>query len=195
MMLHMIHSTQHFDECRALLAAADTLLVMDPSVIESEPERFADLPCPVCVLSESSTPAADATVAGGNCPSDFHHGLGATHLPTPSQHGLGMTTLQGMCDDNGFLLDRDKWTPDIAAAFAAEEGIELTDAHWQILGCLRDFHQEFGDSPANRALVNYVKVHVGVEQGNSLYLMGLFPGSPARVGSRIAGLPKPKNCL
>ncbi|MGB1139001.1 MAG: TusE/DsrC/DsvC family sulfur relay protein, partial [Luminiphilus sp.] len=27
------------------------------------------------------------------------------------------------------------------------------------------------------------------------YLMGLFPGSPARVGSRIAGLPKPKNCL
>ena len=106
-----------------------------------------------------------------------------------------MTTLQGMCDENGFLLDRDKWTPDIAAAFAAEEGIELTDAHWQILGCLRDFHQEFGDSPANRALVNYVKVHLGVEQGNSLYLMGLFPGSPARVGSRIAGLPKPKNCL
>ena len=106
-----------------------------------------------------------------------------------------MTTLQGMCDDNGFLLDRDKWTPDIAAAFAAEEGIELTDAHWQILGCLRDFYQEFGDSPANRALVNYVKMHVGVEHGNSLYLMGLFPGSPARVGSRIAGLPKPKNCL
>ncbi|MEE3018855.1 MAG: TusE/DsrC/DsvC family sulfur relay protein, partial [Pseudomonadota bacterium] len=27
------------------------------------------------------------------------------------------------------------------------------------------------------------------------YLMSLFPGSPARVGSRIAGLPKPKNCL
>ena len=60
MTLHMIHSTQHFDKCRALLADADTLLVMDPSVIESEPERFADLPCPVCVLSESSTPLADA---------------------------------------------------------------------------------------------------------------------------------------
>ena len=61
MTLHMIHSTQHFDACRALLAGADTLLVMDPSVIESEPERFADLPCPVRVLSESSTIAADAT--------------------------------------------------------------------------------------------------------------------------------------
>ena len=65
MTLHMIHSTQHFDKCRALLADADTLLVMDPSVIESEPERFADLPCPVCVLSESSTPAAYAMVQVG----------------------------------------------------------------------------------------------------------------------------------
>ena len=35
MMLHMLHSTQHFDECRALLVASDTLLLMDPSVIES----------------------------------------------------------------------------------------------------------------------------------------------------------------
>ena len=65
MTLHMIHSTQHFDKCRALLADADTLLVMDPSVIESESERFADLPCPVCVLSESSTSAADAPVEVG----------------------------------------------------------------------------------------------------------------------------------
>jgi hypothetical protein len=65
MTLHVIHSTQHFDECRALLADADTLLVMHSSVIESEPERFADLPCPVCVLSESSTPAADATAQAG----------------------------------------------------------------------------------------------------------------------------------
>ena len=106
-----------------------------------------------------------------------------------------MSALQGICDENGFLLNCGDWTPDIAAAFAREEGITLTDAHWQILECLRDFHTEFGDSPANRALVNYVKVHIGLEQGNSLYLMGLFPGSPARVGSRIAGLPKPKNCL
>ena len=65
MTLHMIHSTQHFDECRALLAGADTLLVMDPSVIESEPDRFADLPCPVCILSESSTPAAYSTAQVG----------------------------------------------------------------------------------------------------------------------------------
>lgn len=126
--------------------------------------------------------------------------MGRVGVYPPSQHGVVLSVksdrgLQSLCDDNGFLLDRADWSPEIAAALADEEGIALTDDHWRILDCLRSFHSEFGDSPANRALVNYVKAHIGVEQGNSLYLMGLFPGSPARVGSRIAGLPKPKNCL
>jgi tRNA 2-thiouridine synthesizing protein E len=78
---------------------------------------------------------------------------------------------------------------------AAEEGIKLTPAHWEALDLLRSFYLEFGESPANRALVNWVKRHEGADKGNSIYLMHLFPGSPARIGSRIAGLPKPKNCL
>jgi len=100
-----------------------------------------------------------------------------------------------LCDENGFLRQPEAWTADIAKAFAAEEGIELTEAHWQIIELLQSFYASFGDSPANRALVNFVKQHLGPEQGRSIYLMKLFPGSPARVGSRIAGLPKPKNCL
>ena len=103
--------------------------------------------------------------------------------------------LADLCDENGFLSDTDNWSDDIAQAFATQEGITLTDAHREVLSLLRDYFAAFGDSPANRALVNYTKQHLGTVKGNSLYLMGLFPGSPARVGSRIAGLPKPKNCL
>ena len=103
--------------------------------------------------------------------------------------------LADLCDENSFLSDTDNWSDDIAQAFAAQEGIALTDAHWEVLSLLRGYFEAFGDSPANRALVNYTKQQLGPEKGNSLYLMGLFPGSPARVGSRIAGLPKPKNCL
>ena len=108
---------------------------------------------------------------------------------------LSANALADLCDENGFLNQAEAWSPDIAQGFAAQEGIVLTDAHWEILALLREFFEAFGDSPANRALVNYVKQTLGAEKGNSLYLMGLFPGSPARVGSRIAGLPKPKNCL
>lgn len=107
----------------------------------------------------------------------------------------GDTSLTALCDDNGFLGRSEMWSPDIAQAFAKQEGIELTDAHWEVLSLLREYFQAFGDSPANRALVNYTKQQLGADKGNSLYLMGLFPGSPARVGGRIAGLPKPKNCL
>jgi len=104
-------------------------------------------------------------------------------------------TLLAECDGHGFLADWHAWTPEVAQTFSHIEGVELTEAHWEILGLLRDFYREYEASPANRALVNYVKRHLGADKGNSLYLMSLFPGSPARVGSRIAGLPKPKNCL
>ena len=103
--------------------------------------------------------------------------------------------LADLCDENGFLSDIGNWSDDIAQAFAAQEGISLTDAHWEVLFLLRDYFAAFRDSPANRALVNFTKQQLGPEKGKSLYLMRLFPGSPARVGSRIAGLPKPKNCL
>lgn len=103
--------------------------------------------------------------------------------------------LKELCDSNGFLLHQDDWDEEIARELAHAEGIALHNEHWEIISLLQRFFSGFGDSPANRALVAYVKEHLGSEKGNSLYLMKLFPGSPARVGSRIAGLPKPKNCL
>lgn len=99
------------------------------------------------------------------------------------------------CDDRGFLADWQQWTDAHAKAFAELEGIALNDAHWEIIGLLRRFYELYDASPANRALVNFVKRELGPDKGNSIYLMSLFPESPARRASRIAGLPKPKNCL
>ena len=108
---------------------------------------------------------------------------------------LNKQDLLKLCDGNGFLRQDTFWTDDIAVAIAALESINLSTAHWEIIYLLREFYSRYGDSPANRALVNYVRNKVGPTKGSSHYLLGLFPGSPARVGSRIAGLPKPKNCL
>ena len=41
--------------------------------------------------------------------------------------------LADLCDENGFLSDTRNWSDDIAQAFAAQEGIALTDAHWEVL--------------------------------------------------------------
>ena len=98
-------------------------------------------------------------------------------------------------DREGFLLRLDDWTPELAQDMAAAEGIELGDAHWEVIHCLRAYYREFDASPAMRALVKYCRHQLGVDKGNSLYLLSLFPGSPAKLASKIAGLPKPDNCL
>lgn len=95
----------------------------------------------------------------------------------------------------GFLVHVDDWTPEIAIQLAAEEGLTLTEAHWELLHLLREYYRRFDSSPAMRALVKFCRQELGDEKGRSIYLLRLFPGSPARVGSRLAGLPKPANCL
>ena len=100
-----------------------------------------------------------------------------------------------LLDKHGFLKDHTVWNKDLALILAKSEGIALTEAHWEIIELLRAYYEEFDASPANRSLVKYTKINLGLEKGNSIYLMSLFPGSPTRLASRIAGLPKPKNCL
>ena len=98
-------------------------------------------------------------------------------------------------DKNGFLSNLEDWSPTVAQQLAQAENIELTDAHWQVIELLRAYYQEYDSSPAMRALVKYVRIQLGPDKGKSSYLLSLFPGSPAKIGSKIAGLPKPDNCL
>jgi len=98
-------------------------------------------------------------------------------------------------DKQGFLRNLNDWNKDVALTIARESGIEMTEAHWAIINTLRNFYLETGVSPAMRILVKLVREKLGEDKGNSIYLMQLFPGSPAKVASKIAGLPKPTNCL
>jgi tRNA 2-thiouridine synthesizing protein E len=100
-----------------------------------------------------------------------------------------------LVDDQGFLLDLNDWSKELARDIAAEEGIELTPQHWEIIELLRDFYHQYEISPAMRILVKQTRLKLGETKGNSHYLLTLFPGSPAKVASKIAGLPKPTNCL
>lgn len=98
-------------------------------------------------------------------------------------------------DPQGFLVNLDDWNEEVASQIAAEEGITLTTAHWEVISVLRSFYAEYEISPAMRILVKTVRQSLGEDKGNSIYLLQLFPGSPARYASKIAGLPKPTNCL
>ena len=98
-------------------------------------------------------------------------------------------------DAEGFLVHLSDWSEAVAHHLARSEGLELSAAHLEILYLLRQFHSQFQLSPAMRPLVKYVAQELGKEKGSSMYLLSLFPGSPAKLASKLAGLPKPDNCL
>jgi tRNA 2-thiouridine synthesizing protein E len=98
-------------------------------------------------------------------------------------------------DEHGFLIDRQQWTHEVAESLAKHQGITLTDAHWEIIHLVQQFRRDYQLSPAMRPFVNFIKRELGAEKGNSVYLLKLFPGSPAKISSLIAGIPKPDNCL
>lgn len=99
-------------------------------------------------------------------------------------------------NNEGFLEDAAAWTNEVAREIAQEDGIELTEKHWEIIYFLRDFYKQHEISPpSNRLFVKAVREALGDEKGDSIYLMTLFPGTPAKTACRIAGLPRPTNCL
>ncbi|NWE46222.1 TusE/DsrC/DsvC family sulfur relay protein [Pseudomonas gingeri] len=98
-------------------------------------------------------------------------------------------------DKDGYLVELSDWSPEVASALAARETIELSAEHWEILELLRGFYQEFDLSPATRPLIKYTALKLGAEKGNSLHLNRLFNGTPAKLAAKLAGLPKPTNCL
>ena len=97
-------------------------------------------------------------------------------------------------DKEGFLRDLSDWNPDVAQVLAKNEEIELSDSHWLIINLVRDYYQRYQISPATRVLVKITRKKLGKDKGNSIYLMQLFTGKPAKLVSKIAGLPKPANC-
>lgn len=96
---------------------------------------------------------------------------------------------------DGFLVNSDDWSDEIAIALATAHSIELTGSHWEIIRVLRDYCMRGNEPPSMRHLSNEIKIQLGAEKGRSIYLMRLFGSSPAKMAARLAGLSKPKNCL
>lgn len=106
-----------------------------------------------------------------------------------------MTLAKDLFDEEGYLLNLEDWNEALADDIAKQEGLSLTPEHWEIIHLLRRFYEQFEVSPAMRPLVKAVTKDLGVDKGKSIYLMKLFPGSPPKLAAKIAGLPKPANCL
>ncbi len=112
-----------------------------------------------------------------------------------SNHSINVQGQELATDPEGYLKNLDDWNSAVASAIAQQEQITLSEDHWEIIELLRDFYQEFEIAPAMRVLVKQTANKLGPEKGKSIYLMQLLTPSPAKLASKIAGLPRPTNCL
>lgn len=90
-------------------------------------------------------------------------------------------------NEEGYLTDLSQWTREVGAGIAEEEGIELTDRHWEVIEYLQEQYK-------NEVALSIRKVgKSGIVDIKEFYQ--LFPNGPLKISSRIAGIPKPASCI
>ncbi|AYA04587.1 TusE/DsrC/DsvC family sulfur relay protein [Acinetobacter sp. WCHAc010034] len=98
-------------------------------------------------------------------------------------------------DQDGHLADYSIWSESVAQELAKSLELELTPWHFEILQAVRQFYQQFGHAPATRPLIKFLMKTVNADINNAVLQEKFNTGLVARHLSRLAGVPKPANCL
>lgn len=92
-------------------------------------------------------------------------------------------------DEEGFMVNPEDWTRQIAEVLAKEIGInKLEEDHWKVIEFSRTDFKEKGEAPTLRRITK-----AGGVPTKNLYQ--LFPKGPAKKVVLIAGLGKPTGCI
>ena len=99
-------------------------------------------------------------------------------------------------DQDGHLYDHSIWTPELAQHLADTIEVHLNAEHLEILLQVRAFFIKFNHAPATRPLIKWLQQNLPEHDISNQKLQQLFnTGLVARHVNRLAGLPKPPNCL
>jgi len=92
---------------------------------------------------------------------------------------------------SGFLENIEDWSEAIASQIAEQEGIIITDRHWDLIKYLRDeFLNNTGNQPNTRNIVKALSKKWQDKSVNAKSLYDLFPGDPSKQAGKIGGLPE-----
>ena len=90
-------------------------------------------------------------------------------------------------NDQGYMTDLNEWNRMVGGEIAAEEEIEMTDEHWDVIDYIQSQYK------------NEVALSIrGIKKSGVINIKDfyrLFPGGPLKKSSKIAGIPKPVSCI
>jgi len=90
--------------------------------------------------------------------------------------------------ENGYLINSSDWNEEIATELFAEEGIEPTQEHWDIINYVRQETLN-GDEPNERGIMKAMGKLWG-EKVSSKIMYEMFPGRPSKQVLKIGGCPQ-----
>ena len=92
-------------------------------------------------------------------------------------------------DFEGYLIDPLQWSEQVAVELARREGIVLTDAHWEVIRFVREFHEQRHVAPDARFVLKHLAETRGADRNE---LFRLFPYGYVKQTCKIAGMRKPR---
>ena len=91
-------------------------------------------------------------------------------------------------DGDGYLIDMNIWTPEIAKTMAEVDGMELDNEQWEQINKAREYYDEFSVVPPIRKFSKYIKA-------DQKELFKKWMTGPMKPISKYGGLPKPTGCV
>ena len=120
----------------------------------------------------------------------------STNSSTSSLTSVNVALDDVALDQDGHLCDHTIWTPVIAQQLANTLDIVLDTQRLAVLQQVRAFFVKFNHAPATRPLIKWLQQTLPDDDISNQKLQQLFnTGLVARHVNRLAGLPKPPNCL
>ncbi|MDX1432875.1 MAG: TusE/DsrC/DsvC family sulfur relay protein [Gammaproteobacteria bacterium] len=108
-----------------------------------------------------------------------------------------MTTIENASaavrDEEGYLVNPDEWSRELAVALAREESLVLTDEHWTAIEFMRDYQAKNGITPDIRHVAKHLATRLGLDKKAAKERMfALFPYGYVKQACKIAGMKRPR---
>lgn len=91
-------------------------------------------------------------------------------------------------DGDGYLLERDGWTPEVGRGMAEADGVELDDVRWSHILKAREYYEQFGVVPPIRKFAKFI-------DADQSAIFKLWMTGPMKSITKYGGLPKPTGCV
>lgn len=100
---------------------------------------------------------------------------------------------QALLDTEGYIVDPEDWSEDLARQLAKEEGLTLDEHYWLVLSFMRRYWTEHHIAPDVRHVIKFLSDEHGLEKKQAKqHLFTLFPYGYVKQACKIAGMQRPR---